>query len=328
MRAVQLDQFGPADNFRLVEVPVPEPSPDEVLIKVEAAGIVFADTQMRRGDYVNLPSLPFVPGREVSGTVERVGGKVTHVTPGMRVTADMHTGGYAEYARAAAKNVVPLPDRASFLQGLVYHINLRIAYLAYFTFGRIQPGETLLVHAAAGGIGTLLTQVAKRRGKNTVIALASSDEKLAYCRAAGADHCINYRRTDYVEEVLRITDGAGVDVSINSVGGPTLQTDPRAIRPRGRWLIYGYAGGKGRIDPNAVMPRSLTATIFSVYTVREREEYRQATAFLQEWLRTEDLVSVTRIFPLEDVVAAHHWIEGQHSHGKIALVPRAGGPTG
>lgn len=322
MRAVQLAAYGPAENLKIVDAPVPEPAEDEVLIKVEAAGVIFADTQMRRADYVNLPaSLPFVPGREVAGTVEKVGAAVAHIRPGMRVTADMHTGGYAEYAAAPAKRVVHLPDRASFLQGVVYHVNLRIAYLNYYVYGQVQPNETILVHAAAGGIGTLITQIARRRANNVVIALSSSEEKLEYCRANGADYGVNYKQTDYVEEVLRITGGRGVDVSLNSVGGPTLAKDPLVIRPRGRWTIYGYAAWKGVIDPyEVIMPKSLTLVINSVYTVREREEYRQATDFLVNWLETEELISVSRTFPLEDVVAAHHWIEEQHSHGKIALV--------
>lgn len=321
MQAVQIKSFGPAENFSIVELPVPEPGDGEVLIRVGAAGIVFADTQMRRGDYVNLPALPFTLGREVAGVVEKVGPGVTAIQPGMRVMADMHTGGYAEYAKAAVRDLVPLPDRASYLQGIVYQVNLRIAYLYYYTFGKVQPGEVILLHAAAGGIGTLVTQIAKRRGNNVVIALASSDEKLAYCRAAGADYCINTRTDDYVAEVLRITGGKGVDVAMNSVAGPTLQTDPLAIRPRGRWLINGYAGGRSLIDPNAIMPKSLTLSIFSVYTVRDDEEFRKATAFLEEWLRTEQLDSCSRTFSLAAVEEAHRWIEARHSHGKIALVP-------
>ncbi len=235
--------------------------------------------------------------------------------------ADMHTGGYAEFATAAVRDLVRLPERASFLQGVVYLVNLRIAYLYYYTFGQVQPGDVLMVHAAAGGIGTLVTQIAKRRGSNVVIALASSDEKLAHCRAAGADYAINIRSADYVTEVLRITGGRGVDVSMNSVAGPTLQTDPAAIRPRGRWLINGYAGGRALLDPNAIMHKSLTLSVFSVYTVRRDEEFTKATAFLDEWLRTEPLESCTRTFPLEAAEEAHRWIEGRHSHGKIALVP-------
>jgi NADPH2:quinone reductase len=321
MRAVRLNEFGPAENFAIVDTPIPESAEDEILVKVEAAGVIFADTQMRRGDYVNLPSLPFVPGREVSGTVQKVGSQVTTVELGDRVTAHMHTGGYAEYATASAKSVIHLPDRVSFLEGIVYHINLRIAYLYYYTFGEIRRDATILLHAAAGGIGTLLTQIAKRRGNNIVIALASSDEKLAYCRANGADYGVNYTTTDYVEEVLRITDGHGVDVSLNSVGGSTLRTDPKVIRPLGRWVINGYAAGKGFIDPyEVIMPKSLTLSIFSVYTVREREQYKEATDFLEEWLRTERLISASKTFRLEEVIAAHDWIEGQHSIGKIALL--------
>jgi len=321
MKAIELREFGPAENFRVVEAPIPEPAVDEVLIEAEAAGIIFADTQMRRGDYVNLPSLPFVPGREVAGTIKKVGDQVTTFDEGERVVAHMHTGGYAEYAAASAEKVLRLSDRVSFLEGLVYHINLRIAYLCYYTFGKIERDATILLHAAAGGIGTLITQIAKRRGNNTIIALVSSDEKLEYCLENGADYAINYTATDYVEEVLRITDGQGADVSLNSVGGSTLRTDPEAIRPLGRWVIYGYAAGKDFIDPyEVIMPKSLTVSIFSVYTVREGEEYRQATEFMNEWLQTEELISVTRTFPLDEVIAAHHWIEGQHSIGKIALL--------
>lgn len=322
MKAIQLREFGPAENFQVVEVPIPEPAAGEVLIKVEAAGIIFADTQMRRGEYVNLPQLPFIPGREVCGTVERVGDGVTTIRPGDRVTASMHTGGYAEYATAAVKHVVLIPDRVTYLQGVVYHINLRIAYLYYYAFGQIEPTATILLHAAAGGIGTLLTQIAKRRGKNIIIAVASSDEKLDYCRAHGADYGVNYMASDYVAEVLKITGGRGVDVSLNSVGGPTLKNDPLVLKPLGRWVINGYAAGKDLIDPyEVIMPKSLLVSIFSVYTVREREEYRRATEFMHHWLQTEELISVTKTFPLDEVIASHHWIEGQHSVGKIALVP-------
>ncbi len=321
MRAVQLNEFGPASNFKIVDLPIPDPKDHQILIKVGVAGVIFADTQMRRGDYVNLPKIPFTPGREVAGTVERVGAAVTWIRPGMRVTADMHTGGYAEYAVADANAAVILPNRVTFEQAIVYHIGLRIAYLYYYTFGQVHHNETILLHAAAGGIGTLVTHIAKRRGNNTVIALSSSDEKLAYCRAAGADYCINYRKTNYANEVLRITGGKGVDVSMNSVAGKTLETDPLAIRPRGRWLINGYAGGRALIDPNAIMPKSLTLSIFSVYTVRNDEDFRKATNFLNDWLNTERLDSCTRLFRLEDVVEAHDWIEGQHSWGKIGILP-------
>lgn len=337
MRAVQISEYGPAENLKIVDIPIPEPAEDEVLIKVKAASAIFPDSLMRRGVYFNLPpSLPFIPGREVAGIVEKigrrekdskpdmaekVGAKLTHIKAGMRVMARMHTGGYAEYATASLKNVICLPDRVSFLSGLVYHNNLKIAYLAYYIFGQVQPYDTILLHAPAGGIGTLITQIAKRRANNVVIALSSSDEKLEYCRANGADYGINYKTGDYVDEVLRITDGKGVSVSLNSVGGPTLKTDPQVIRPMGRWVIYGRAAGRGPIDIYETMfLKSLTLSTFSVYTVLEREEYRQATSYLENWLHTEELISVSRTFPLEEAVAAHRWIDEQRSVGKIALV--------
>jgi NADPH2:quinone reductase len=337
MRAVQLDSYGPAENLKLVNVPIPDPGEDEVLIKVAAASVIFADSLMRRGVYLNPPaSLPFIPGREVAGIVEKVGAKGTsagstlaervgaktiNIKEGMRVMARLHTGGYAEYATASLKNVMMLPDRVSFLQSLVYNVNLPIAYLCYYPFGQVQPCDTILLHAAAGGIGTLITHIARRRAHNVVIALSSSDEKVEYCLEQGADYGINYSRMDYVEEVLRLTGGRGVDVSLNSVAGPTLKRDLHVIRPLGRLVIYGSAAGESLIDPYEVMlPKSLTVSAFSVYTILERDEYRRATDFLVNWLHTEELMSVTKTFPLEDTVAAHRWMDEKRSKGKIALV--------
>jgi NADPH:quinone reductase-like Zn-dependent oxidoreductase len=320
VKAVLLDRHGPAENLKIVDLPVPEPAEDEVLIEVELAGIVFADTQMRMGDYVHIPTLPFIPGREVSGRITEVGSEVQKFQPGMRVMAFIPQGGYAEFATAKVNEVVMLPDHVAHSQGIVYLVNLRIAYLNYTIFGKTQPDDTILVHAGAGGIGTLITQIAKRRSNNTVITLTSSTEKAAYCKDNGADHCINYSKTDYVKEVLRITDGQGVDISFNSVGGATFKKDPRVIKAMGRWVIYGYAAGKDVIEPyEVIMPKSLTLIINSVYTVRERDEYQQATEFLLDWINVERLDSVSKIFALEEVIEAHHWIEDQHSVGKIAM---------
>lgn len=322
MRAVQLKAYGSAENLVIADLPRPRPDDGEVLIRVGAAGVVYADTQMRRGDYVNLPpSLPFTPGREVAGVIEEVGPRVGGWKAGDRVMANMHTGGYAEYALAKAADLVALPERADFLQGIACNTNLRVAYLCYYFFAQVQPGETLLVHAAAGGIGSLILQIAKRRGRNKVIALVSAQEKADYCLGLGADHCINTREADYVEEVLRITSGAGVDVSFNSVAGPTLLTDPAAIRIFGRWMINGYAGGRESIDPARVMHRSLTIKVFSIYNVFGTPAFAAATEFLHEWLATEPLTGCTRVFALEAAGDAHRWIEGRHSTGKIALLP-------
>lgn len=321
MKAVQLCQYGPAENLELVDVPMPIPVQDEVIIKVMASSVIFPDILMRKGDYPALPtSLPFIPGREVAGIVDKVGPNVASIKPGMRVLGLMHTGGYAEYTKTSVDQVLVLPERVTYLQGLVYFVNLRVAYMVYYVFGNVQPKDTILVHAASGGIGSLITQIAKRRGHNVVIALAETDEKLDFCRGNGADHLINTAKTDYVREVLRITNGRGVDVSLNSIGGPTLGTDPDAIKPLGRWAIYGYAAGKGLIDPYKHLLKSLTITVSSIYTYMSSEEWQKAKEFLEDWLDNEDnLLSVTKTFRLEEIVQAHHWLEDQHSIGKIAV---------
>lgn len=321
MKAVQVKGFGGDENLELREIPVPTPRDTEVLIKVKAAGIIYGDVMTRNGVDPRLPELPYTAGMEVAGVIEAVGARVTGFEVGMRVMSYVPTGGYAEYATARAAQVIRLPDEVSDLEGLVYLINMPIAYLVYYVFGAIRPDATILMHAASGGVGTLVTQIAKRRGNNnTVIALASSDQKLDYCRQNGADHLINYKTTNYVDEVLRITGGQGVDVALNSVSGPTLETDPFAIRTAGRWAIYGYSAGKGEIDPFKHFVRSLTINVSAAHGYAGRPEFREAQAFMRDWLKTEALISPTKTFRLEEARAAHQWIEGQHAVGKTAFV--------
>ena len=164
-------------------------------------------------------------------------------------------------------------------------------------------------------------QIAKRRANNVVIGLVSTEDKVERCLANGADHAINTKRVDYVAEVQRITDGRGVDVSLNNVAGPTLRTDPQVIRTRGRWLVSSWAGGKEPLDLTGIMLKSFTLRPFSLYSVWAGPEFQQATAFLREWLATEQLDTPGRTFAFEDAAAAHTWMEERQSFGKVALVP-------
>ena len=318
MKAVQVHAFGPIENLGLEEIPVPVPGPGQVLIKVKAAGIIFGDVLTRLGTDPKLPEkMPYTPGMEVAGVIEAVGEGVTTVKAGDRVASFVPQGGYAEYAVASTALLTPLPDHVSFEQGVVHLVNLPVAHLVYNAFGAVQPGQTILLHAAAGGVGSLVTQIAKRRGGNTVIALVGSDDKAEHCRSNGADHVINYKTTDYVQETLRLTDGVGVDVSLNSVAGPTLETDPDAIRVGGRWSIYGYAAGKGVIDPFKHFLKALTINVSAAYSYMTRPEFMQAQVFMREWIATEPLSAATRSFRLEQVQDAHRWLESGASYGKL-----------
>ena len=215
MRAIQLDEWGPATNMQLRQVPVPEPTPDQLRIKVHTAGIIFADLMLREQRYVINVPLPHCPGREVAGVVDKVGSAVSDFEVGDRVMATMIGGAYAEYAVVAAGRGLPdgrrvattfkLPDRASFESSLVYLTGLRTAYLACRVVHTPRPEETVLLHAASGCVGSHLMRLAKKNG-NTVIALVSRDEKVPRCRELGADHVINLSKTDYVQEVLRLTE--------------------------------------------------------------------------------------------------------------------------
>jgi NADPH2:quinone reductase len=321
MKAAYLYEYGPEARFKIVDIDKPAVKPTEVLVKVEAAGIIYSDVLDRTGKHGPGVSFPYIPGWEVAGTVEKVGSDVTGFEVGQRVAGTFTHGGYAEYASVPARTLRPIPGRASYQQALVYLINLPVAYLHYNVFGKVQPGETILVHAGAGGVGSMLTQVAKRHDV-TVIALSSTDEKLEYCKEMGADHLINYRKTDYVEAVKKITDNRGVDVVFNGVGGETLTTDPKVIkRLTGRWVIIGAAAGLGLINPYSFIYDSITIRSCSVLTLEGTEEQKESRRFLDEWLRTEPLIEPAHVFKLDQVNEAHLLLEQQRSHGKVILLP-------
>ncbi|MCK6563946.1 MAG: zinc-binding dehydrogenase [Dehalococcoidia bacterium] len=330
MKAALLTDYGPAENFRIVDIPAPVPGPGEALIKVAFAGLRWGDIMGRNGVPVKGRTPPFVPGQEAAGTVHALGEGVTGFAPGDRVYCLPQGGAYQEYFAISAKALRRVPDRVSLEQVLIYAVNLPTAYLAVFEWAKVQEGEIVLVHAAAGGVGSLAVQVLKRRFRDvTVIGLAGSDEKVALVRANGADHAINYKTTDYVEAVGEIAGvkpqgfapgapPAGVHVVLNGVGGSTLKTDRRVIRKLGRWVLYG---GMGVADPVNLFANSydaITIMPFSKIPFIGTEADRRAEQFTRDWMETERL-DQPAIHPLEDIAAVQAAMERGETMGKVVF---------
>jgi NADPH2:quinone reductase len=343
MRAVQLTDYGSVDNFRMADVPVPVPKAGEVRIKVEFAGLRWGDIMARHGDPVRRFTPPFewVPGQEATGRIDALGTDVKGFQVGDRVFASTLGGAYAEYAVAPAERVMPLAKHVPLDAALAYPINLRTAWFLVYPWGKVQPGETVLVHAAAGGVGRLAVQIMKRKLWNVrVIALCGSDEKMAICREDGADHVINYKKTDAVAEIEEIAgakprgfapgvDGGGVDISFNGVRGSTLITDPLVIRKRGRWVLFGHSGDKqSSIDGKHGMREAIntapyaydgiTIMPFSNMAWIGQPEQASAAAFVREWMEREKLITPT-IYPLDRMAEVQRLMEEGRTHGKVVF---------
>lgn len=331
MKAVHLNDYGSTEQFELVERSQPTPGPDDVLIKVAYAGLRWGDIMQRNGLPSRARKPPFVPGQEAAGTIEAVGANVKRWKPGMRVMAMPLDGAYAEYLAVPATRVWPVPERVDLAQCLAYPVNMRTAYLAVYVWGKVQPGETVLLHAAAGGVGLMALQIMKRKLRDVrVIGLCGSEEKRKLALAHGADHAINYKTSDYVEQVTAIAGpkasgfgavgerGGGVDVSFNGVSGPTLKTDPKVIRKRGRWVIYGYSGGRALLDTGLIGYDGITVMPFSSIAWIGTPEYEASGQFVREWLEQEELIAPT-IHPLEDVAAVQRAMERGETSGKVVF---------
>ncbi|HVL17995.1 MAG TPA: quinone oxidoreductase [Gemmatimonadales bacterium] len=322
MQAIRVHRFGGPEVLRVEDLPIPEPGAGDALIKVEAAGINFVDVYHRDGRYPG--QLPLTLGREAAGTVERVGAGVTTCRPGDRVVSETVRGGYAQYALAAAERLVPVPDQVSsrqaaavLLQGMTAH------YLAYATYP-LAPGDTCLVHAAAGGLGLLLCQIASRIGAR-VIGTVSTEDKAALARRAGAHEVILYTRIDFLDEVRRLTGGAGVQVVYDSVGRTTFLKGLDCLTRRGMMVLCGQSSGPVEaFDPQLLNPKGslfLTRPTLAHYTATRAELLERGDEVLR-WVAEGALeVRIGGDFPLAQAADAHRELEARRTTGKVLLIP-------
>jgi NADPH2:quinone reductase len=322
VKAIRVHAAGGPEAMRVEEVPVPVAGAGQVVIRVEAAGVNFVDVYQRKGFYP-VP-LPYTPGREAAGIVEQVGEGVTTCRVGDRVVSESLTGGYAEYALAAAERVVPLPEGISsrvgaalMLQGITAH------YLTISTYP-LRSGDACLIHAAAGGVGLLLCQVARRLGAH-VIGTVSTEEKARLAREAGAQEVILYTRDDFQAETKRITGGAGVQVVYDSVGRTTFLKGLDCLAPRGMMVLYGQSSGPVEpFDPQLLNQKGslfLTRPMLAHYT-RRRAELLVRAEEVFGWVAGGSLaVRIGREFPLAAAAEAHTELEARRTTGKILLIP-------
>lgn len=320
MRAVRIHEYGGPEAMRVEELPVPKPKAGEALVRLEAAGVNFIDVYKRTGLYA-IP-LPATLGEEGAGTVAAVGDGVTDVRVGDRVAYALVQGSYAEHAVVPAARLVALPGRVSASQGAAVMLQGMTAhYLAHSTYP-LREGDRCLVHAAAGGVGLLLVQIAKKRGAY-VIATAGTDEKARLARAAGADEVIVYTRQDFVAETKRITGGRGVQVVYDSVGKSTFLPGLDVLAPRGVMALFGQSSGPvDPIDPQILNRKGslfLTRPTL-VHYVATREELRWRANDLFTWLAEGSLqLRIGAEYPLDRAADAHRALEGRKTTGKVLL---------
>jgi NADPH:quinone reductase len=318
MKAIWVEKHGGADVLQLKEVPlVQKPGRGRAILRVMAAGVNFMDVAQRRGSYPR--EVPFVPGVEGCGVVEAIGEDVWNVKVSDRVAFSGQPGAYAEAIVVDASHLIPLPDDFTFEQGAAFPLQGMTAHYLINEFRKPKAGDIVLVHAAAGGVGGLLVQWARHLGAE-VIATVSSDEKACTAREAGAAHTINYTKEDFASEVMRITDGHGADLILDSVGQSTFKGDLDAIAVRGHIVVCGATSGPAEsITPRHLMARSASLSGSGRWARTPEELMQRANAVIvgirQGWLK----LNIGAVLPLERAAKAHHLLETRNSQGKIVL---------
>lgn len=322
MRAIQFHEYGDADVLHLVDIPVPEPKPGEVLIRVQGTGVNFADTLQRKNQYIYTPELPFTPGTEVAGTIEQLGADVQSFSIGQRVVAFMANGGYAEYAIASQDLTVVLPEEIDFDSGAAIITQGLTAFYMLKTVAHLKPEQTVLVNSAAGGVGSVAVQLAKIFGAKQVVATAGSPEKLELAQSLGANSLVNYREPDWQEQVMRATDGKGADVILEAVGGETFHKSLECLATRGQLIVYGRSSGNTVFDPITLLDKNQTVTGFSLYGFLENPLYTESLNALFEYIKQGQLkVQIGGVFPLEQARKVHQLIESRSTQGKLIVKP-------
>ena len=324
MKAMVATRWGEPSELQYLDVPDPSPGPGQVLIETRAIGCNFPDILMVQGKYQVKPPHPFSPGHEIAGLVRAVGTGVTRVHPGQRVLASLEWGGYAERAVTAAERVHPIPDAMPFDHAAAFYLVYQTSYAALVRRAALQPGEWLLVHGAAGGVGLSAVQIGKALGAR-VIATAGSKEKLEIARQSGADVLIDYRTEDWVERVKSATGGEGADVIYDPVGGDVFDNSTKCIAFEGRILTIGFAGGR---IPTLAINRVLLKN-FSVVGLHWGYYQRRGSPLVQEWMEAllklygEGRIRpvIYRVYPLRDAPAALAALSSRESYGKVVLAP-------
>jgi NADPH2:quinone reductase len=323
MKAVRVHELGGPEVLRYEDAPEPVFGPRDALVRVEAAGLNYIDVYHRTGLY-KVGSLPFTPGQEGAGTVEAIGPEVTEVAAGERVAYTNVLGAYAERAAVPAARLVSIPAgvstrqaAAAMLQGMTAH------YLATSTYP-LAAGDTCLVHAAAGGVGQLLCQIAKLRGAR-VLATVSTEEKARVARRAGADEVILYTHQDFEAEVKRLTGGRGVQVVYDGVGRTTFDQGLACLAPHGLMALFGQSSGPvPPFDPGQLAARGslfLTRPTLGHY-VAGRQELAQRAGEVLGWIGSGQLrLAIDREVPLSEAAAAHRALEARQTAGKVLLIP-------
>jgi len=323
MRAIVFAELGGPEVLSVADVPKPEVRPGMVLVKNHAIGVNFADTRFRQGTYAVKPRLPDTPGLEAAGTIEAVGEGVTNLRPGVRVAA-FASKTYAEYCLAQAFMIIPLPDDVSFVDGAAFPIQVLTAYHLLHTAGSTGPGKSVLVHSAAGGVGLAAVQLAKIAGAR-VFGTVSSNAKAGLVKECGADAIINYTTDKFADEVLRLTDGRGVDLILDAVGKPTFEEGLRCLAPFGHLILYGRAGGSpDPLNVSTLSAKSQRVSGFMLPTVtrglpdQTRESAERCFALMRDGrLR----LHIGKTFPLAEAIEAHRYLESRQSTGKLLLLP-------
>lgn len=319
MKAIQASEYGGPEVLKIREVSIDPPGKGQARVRIHSAGVNFIDTYQRRGIYpVNRP---FILGLEASGVVESIGEGVANVKPGDRVSYVHEPNSYAELNNVIAEHLIPIPPEISFEQGAAFPLQGMTAHYLLHEFRKIKPTDTVLIHAAAGGMGLILVQWAKHLGAR-VLGTVSTADKAKLAKEFGADEVINYTTNDFVSEVKRLTDGRGADYIIDGVGKTTFPGNLEAASLRGHIVIFGAASGPADpISPNVLTKRSLTVSGGSLfnYLLTTDELMGRAKAVLkgiqEGWLK----LRIGEIFPLEKAAEAHQKLEGRNTTGKLLL---------
>jgi NADPH2:quinone reductase len=319
VRAIQISQYGGPEVLKIQETQVGKPGTGQALISVKAAGVNFIDIYQRRGTYP--VKLPYIPGLEGSGVVEAVGEGVKNVKPGDRVAYVHEPGSYAEQNLVKAEHLILLPSELSFEQGAAFPLQGMTAHYLLHEFRKLKANDTVLIHAAAGGMGLLLVQWAKHLGAR-VLGTTSTEEKAKIAKEAGADEAILYTKQNFAPEVKRLTCGQGANLIIDGVGKTTFAGNLEAAAPRGNIVIFGAASGPADpISPNGLMIHSLTISGGSLFNyILNREELMgRANAVIEGILKGWLKLRIDHAFPLKMAAEAHQKLEARKTSGKVLL---------